>query len=301
MFRNYCLLAALLLSIAAFGKTKKSTATTDHHVIIIGIDGWGAFMVNEPSDIPNIRSVMNRGTYTLKKRTMLPSDSGRNWCEMFSGAPFSMTGLLDNDCTPKFQPVLQTEHGFWPTIFHEMRQQRPDSELGAILEWSSPLNMLDTLCLSHFERVKDCHRGGREWLDRCSAYIKAKKPNLMFIHIDQVDGAMGVDSLTYFQTLEGVDKQIGELLQAIREAGIYDQTTIVLTSDHGGDLVRKEHGESSLHEIETPFIIAGPGIKKGGQLITDTMTQMDVTTTIAHYFGLTPPQCWRGAVIDVFE
>ena len=38
------------------------------HVILIGLDGWGAYSV-EKADIPNTKSLMENGSYTLKKRS----------------------------------------------------------------------------------------------------------------------------------------------------------------------------------------------------------------------------------------
>ena len=44
------------------------------HVVLIGLDGWGAYSVPK-ADIPAIKQLMADGAYTLEKRSTLPSSS----------------------------------------------------------------------------------------------------------------------------------------------------------------------------------------------------------------------------------
>ena len=48
------------------------------HVVLIGLDGWGAYSVDK-ADMPNVKKLMEEGSYTLKKRSVLPSSSAVNW------------------------------------------------------------------------------------------------------------------------------------------------------------------------------------------------------------------------------
>ena len=52
------------------------------HVVFIGLDGWGSYSVPK-ADIPHIKQLMADGSYTLEKRTVLPSSSAVNWASMF--------------------------------------------------------------------------------------------------------------------------------------------------------------------------------------------------------------------------
>ena len=45
------------------------------HVVMVGIDGWAAHDLAQAHDIPNIRNLMANGSYTLHKRSVLPSAS----------------------------------------------------------------------------------------------------------------------------------------------------------------------------------------------------------------------------------
>ena len=41
------------------------------HVFLIGLDGWGAYSV-EKAEMPNVKTLMDAGCYTLKKRSGPP-------------------------------------------------------------------------------------------------------------------------------------------------------------------------------------------------------------------------------------
>ena len=84
---------------------------------------------------------------------------------------------------------------------------------------------------------------------------------------------------------------IGEIIKAVDDAGMTENTIFIVTSDHGG--IDKGHGGKTMAEMETPFIIAGKGIKSG-TVITHSMMQFDVASTLAHIFRISQPQVWIG-------
>jgi len=94
-------------------------------------------------------------------------------------------------------------------------------------------------------------------------YIKGKTPNLLavvFDNPDHVGHADGHDTPAYYAKLAELDGYIGQIVEAAKEAGIWDDTVIIISSaDHGG--IGKGHGGKTLQELETPFIIAGKNVK----------------------------------------
>lgn len=286
-----------LLSLGANAKTEDIAK----YVFILGIDGWGSYSVPKSTDIPVIKYMMENGCYTLKKRTEIPTVSGPNWAAIFNGAPLSMTGYTDNSCVPTFTPLRLTENGTWPNIFYTLHQQRPELEIGVITEWEDQLKIMDTKSFNHVEVEYDNSTGSRGWVKRAKNYVPAKHPNLLFVDIDQVDHAGhsdGHDTPGYYKSVYAVDDEIEEFVQMVKEAGLYDESIFILTSDHGG--VGKGHGGNTLEEMETPFVIFGKGVRKG-EIISNTMTEIDVAPTIARVFRLDIPQCWRGQAMKVFE
>lgn len=133
-------------------------------------------------------------------------------------------------------------------------------------------------------------------------YIKEKKPAFGAFIYDNPDypGHMhGFHTPEYYENLKVHDAYVGEIIAAIKEAGIYDDSIIIVTSDHGG--IETDHGGWDLNELETPFIIAGKNVKKGGKF-SESMMQYDVAATIAEIFALDTPQVWTSkSMSQVFE
>ena len=132
-------------------------------------------------------------------------------------------------------------------------------------------------------------------------YIKDKKPalvNVVFDVLDHVGHAAGHDTPAYYTKLEEIDGYVGQIVQAMKDAGIWEESIIIVTADHGG--IEKGHGGRTMQEMETPFIICGKHVKKG-IVIEESMMQFDVASTIASIFGIQQPQVWIGRPMPVFE
>lgn len=269
------------------------------HVIIIGLDGWGSWCMEE-GECPFIREMMQEGSWTLQKRVVLPSISGANWAAMMNGTPVESSGITNNDPFPTFRPLYLTEHKQQPTFFHLMTAQRPGMEKGVVCEWGDFLNYADTLCLDYYKRIDDPEKNTESIVEESVKYIQEKKPALCFIHIDALDHmghAYGQGSEEYYAELPLVDGRVKRIVEGVKAAGIYDDSILILTSDHGHE--GHSHGGHSALEIETPFVIWGKGVRKNYE-ITETLIQYDLAATVAQIFNLEVPQSWRGKPIDVF-
>ena len=91
--------------------------------------------------------------------------------------------------------------------------------------------------------------------------------------------------------LDPLDEILETVVNACEKAGILDNTLFIVTSDHGGH--KKTHGQALMSDMETPFIMFGPGVKPG--MITDPMMQYDVAAVLADYLHLNHPKGWRGS------
>lgn len=93
---------------------------------------------------------------------------------------------------------------------------------------------------------------------------------------------------SYLACTSFVDAQIGRLITALDEAGIADNTIIVLWGDHGWHLGEKGiTGKNTLWDRGTkvPLIFAGPGIKPN-QRCTQPAELMDIYPTLIDLAGL---------------
>lgn len=264
-----------------------------NHVVLIGLDGWGAYSV-EKADMPNVKKLMEEGAYTLKKRSVLPSSSAVNWASMYMGAGPELHGYTEwGSQTPELPSRIVDEDGIFPTVFGLLRRSEPKAEIGCIYEWTGIKYVCDTLALNYDRLITE--KPQNPATARCAVeYIKSSRPtlvNIVFDEPDHVGHSDGHDSPAYYKKLNELDGYIGQIIQAVKDAGIWDETIIIVTADHGG--IKKGHGGKTMQEMETAFIISGKGIKKGYEF-QESMMQFDCASTIAYIFGLKQPQVWIG-------
>ena len=293
-------LSALLSLGACDCKETAQTEPIASHVFLIGLDGWGSWCM-ETGECPFIREMMQEGSYTLNKRTVLPSSSGPNWAAMMNGTPVEATGIISNNATPDFKHLVLTEHNAQPTFFHQLKQVCPEAETGVICEWGDFLNYTDPACVDYQKKIHDPETFTEAVVEESVQYIQEKKPVLCFIHIDALDHkghANGQGSPEYYAELPLVDSRVQRIVEGIKAAGIYEDSIIMLTSDHGH--LGTGHGGTSMLEMETPFVIWGKGVKKNHE-IQETVLEYDIAATVAKILNLPVPQSWRGIPMDVFE
>ncbi len=289
------ILLPILTAFAALVLPITSEAKKASHVIVVGFDGWGAYSVQQ-AEMPHVFDLMNRGAWTLKKRSVLPSSSAINWASMFMGVGTEGHGYTQwGSKTPEIPSIAMSSDGIFPTIFTIARQQRPKAETGVFYEWDGIKHLIDTLAVSRHSHIEVSPEGiSSPITDAFTSYIKEYKPTLAWVTYDNPDVVghnVGHDTSEYYAVLKQLDGYLGQIIDAVKEAGIYDSTVIIVTSDHGG--INKGHGGITLAEMETPFIIAGPGIKSVGEF-QSAMMQYDVAATIAAILGLEQPQPWVG-------
>ncbi|GHT47125.1 phosphodiesterase [Bacteroidia bacterium] len=256
------------------------------HVILIGLDGWGAYSL-EKADMPHVKQLMTAGAYTLKKRSVLPSSSAINWASMFMGAGPELHGYTKWDSkTPELPSRVVSHYGIFPTVFGLLRDAYPQAEIGYEYEWDGMKYLVEQQALNFSKEIIN-HEKPDSTISVACNYIREAKPNLFAVIIDEPDHTghvTGHDTPAYYETLHTLDGCIAQIIQATKEAGIYDETIFILTSDHGG---------ITMQEMETPFIISGKNVQKG-LIFDESMMQFDVAPTIAFLFGLQPPQVWIG-------
>ena len=272
------------------------------HVILIGLDGWGAYSVSK-AEMPNVKKLMDDGSYTLKKRSVLPSSSAVNWASMFMGAGPELHGYTEwYSKTPELPSREVNKNGIFPTVFSLLHESDPKAEIGCIYEWETIRCLVDTFALNYDKYVSEAESNPAAAAQYAADYIKKAHPNLLAVIIDNPDHvghAAGHDTPEYYVVLKELDKYVGQIVNAVKEAGMLDETIFIVTADHGG--INKGHGGKTMEEMETAFIISGKNIKKSHE-ITESMMQFDVASTIAHIFKLEQPQVWIGRpVLSAFE
>jgi arylsulfatase len=102
-----------------------------------------------------------------------------------------------------------------------------------------------------------------------------------------------VDQLERFYDSEiaYTDRQIGRLLDGLRERGLFDTSCVVFTADHGEEFL--DHGHvghtNTLHHelLDVPLIVKVPGLEKG--VVDRPVASVDVVPTILDALHLEAP------------
>jgi len=105
---------------------------------------------------------------------------------------------------------------------------------------------------------------------------------------------------TYDEEIRFLDAQIGALLDDLKQRGLYEDTLVIVTSDHGEEFM--EHGEiahaTSLYDVllKVPLLVKFPcpGPRCGGRIVDEQVELLDVMPTILEAAGLDVPAFVQG-------
>lgn len=295
MYRLKNLTAVLLLLSSQMNAQLKDVK----HVLLIGVDGLGAYAIPQ-AEMPHLKSLMAKGSSSFEARSVLPSSSAVNWASMLMGAGPTFHGYTEwGSQVPEIPSIITTKNKLFPSIFSLLKDQMPDAKTAAIYSWGGIGYLLEKDVIDFVVPTKDDET---LTVSEASRIIKDHQPLFTFVHLsepDNVGHGIGHDTPEYYAELKKVDERIGKLIAAVKEAGIENETIIMVTADHGG--IDKGHGGKSLVEVQIPWIIAGPVIIQNQKLESSIITY-DTAATIAFILGLEMPQVWRGQVIkEVFK
>jgi len=114
--------------------------------------------------------------------------------------------------------------------------------------------------------------------------------------IDTVEFSPVVDALVHLYTseIEYVDSVIGELVKDLDRSDLRDHTILIVTSDHGENLVEHSRFNSFFRhglltyqtETRVPFLISSPGLLEAGLRVSEPASQLDIFPTLVDLLGL---------------
>ena len=96
----------------------------------------------------------------------------------------------------------------------------------------------------------------------------------------------------YFGCVTLLDEQIGRIIRKLEELNIFDDTLIMLTSDHGDHLCDHHLQQKGFFydcSAKVPMIFSGPGIPKGKR-VRENVGQIDIFPTVLEYCDLSMPR-----------
>jgi len=104
--------------------------------------------------------------------------------------------------------------------------------------------------------------------------------------------------LAYDGEIAAADAIVGEFLDFLRAAGIYDRALVVVTSDHGeglGDHGEEQHSVLLYREVlQVPLLLKLPRSQRGGETIDAPAQLADLLPTVTEALGLEAPPAAKG-------
>ena len=265
------------------------------HVVVIGIDGLSVEGLRN-AKTPVMDSMIANGSISWNARTVLPSVSSPNWASMIMGAGPEQHGITSNDWEfddHTIEPIVRGADDRFPSIFGVIRKQLPDADIASLYHWNGFGRLYDARDLNFDQSFSTAD----STTDATVGYILENKPAFTFVHLDDVDGAghgTGHGTVVYLNAISRMDSLIGRIIEATRQAGIGENTMIMITSDHGG--IGYGHGGESREEITIPVILFGKGVKEN-YIIQQPVYMYDIAATIAFALKVKAPYSWIGRPI----
>lgn len=100
----------------------------------------------------------------------------------------------------------------------------------------------------------------------------------------------------YLGQCHNLDENVGRLVDELKRQGIYEDTVIFYTSDHGSHFcTRNSEYKRSCHDdsLHVPFIAKG-GIFDGGHVVKALTSLIDIAPTLLESAGIPAPEAMRG-------
>jgi arylsulfatase A-like enzyme len=111
------------------------------------------------------------------------------------------------------------------------------------------------------------------------------------------------DRELYDNELAYNDREIGKLVATLKELGIYDDTLVFVTADHGeefGEHGFTRHGKTLFRDVlHIPGILKLPGSRFAGRRLPGLVANIDVAPTLLELTGLSIPDIFQGRGISL--
>jgi predicted AlkP superfamily pyrophosphatase or phosphodiesterase len=283
---RHAALAAVLLALAALAAlvapSPARAAGIARHVVLISIDGLRPDALLKAT-APTLQGLIPRGSASLEARTILPSSTLPSHASMLTGVSVTRHGLTWNSWKPAYGPVRV------PTVFEVARACGRSTAMFAGKDKFRHLERpatLDAFEIPAYEALKVAARA--------ASHVLTNKPELMFVHLADVDGAghrFGWMSPFQMRAVTRCDSAVARILAALDAAGIRDRAAVIVTADHGGHLFT--HGSDRPVDMTIPWIAAGAGVREGVTIPRGIVT-FDTAATALALLGVRPPADWDG-------
>jgi len=292
------LVFGLVATFASYLHAADRPVAAVEHVLIVSIDGLRPDLALR-ADMPALRSLLNRGSFSFWARTTEVSVTLPSHASMLTGVTPNKHKISWNDDRATWEVLT------YPTF---LEKAKAAGYTTAMVGSKAKFKLFDKPgAVDHaFWPKTDSVRDDDTSATAAVAIIKQFKPGAMFIHFGAVDSAghgIGWGTRQQMQVIADTDKLLGNVLAAYDEAGLTDKTMVILSADHGGS--GRWHGANDVRARHIPWICAGPSVLAGQDLTYNrdlVINTEDTYVTACWLLGLDPGKDLDGKVVtDIFE
>lgn len=259
-------------------------------VVFIGIDGIGNAVKDPKANAQNIQKLISEGAGTYEAKAMLPTISGQNWGSILHGVVPSKHQLTNSIVASTHYP----ENNPYPSYMKLLKQERPMLQQASFITWS-PINkgiIEDSAGAYKVNGGNDANTA-----QKAVDYIKTNGQDTrnIFIHLDEVDGAghtYGYYTSKFYEQAQKADQYVGQIVRALEDEGLMEDTLVILTSDHGGK--GTGHGGDSTVEQTVFWAAKGASIEPG--TVLTGVEVVDTAAVVAHALRLDIPENWDAEI-----
>lgn len=278
----FSLLLGISLSFVQAQSGKTVGATRPEHIILISVDGMPPDYYTAPEKlglkVPTLTMMKNAGAYAEGVEGVYPTVTYPQHTTMVTGLRPADHGIIQNRI---FEAPTETQTRFWywyanalkaetlwtsakkakqttaavgwpVTVGAEIDYNVPEiyepGETPATWKWTakhSTPGLLEKAFASHGGYDAMQSRNVDERLTVVSEYIiKNHRPNLMLIHLIELDGTHhrnGPRTKPGLEMAEREDAYIARIVEATKQAGTFEKTTFFVVSDHGFASIEKRY------------------------------------------------------------
>ena len=253
------------------------------HVVVIGIDGAGAFIQN--ADTPCFDRIFANGAVTYDALASNPTISAECWGSMLLGVGPEVHKLTNKIVCAAPYPVDSA----FPTLFRRIREAKPEANMGSYCCWSP---ITTGIVENNLGLSTGANRDELMMPSICD-YIRESKPTFLFVQLDTVDGAghnYGYGAPGHLAQIHAVDALVGDAYNAVCEAGIQEDTLFMVIADHGGtpfDGLGASHGGWTEAERRVTFAATGENVCRG---TISEMNIRDLAAIVLYALDLEQPE-----------
>ena len=267
--------------------TVRVTENTNYkYVVIIGVDGAGAYFQN--ANTPNIDEIFANGAITYNCLTSNPTISAQCWGSLLHGVIPSDHGLTNDIVASTPYPIDSK----YPSVFRVIRENDENAVLASFCNWN-PINygiIEDGIGVHKVGGLSDANL-----TNSIVSYLNTNSPTLLFVQFDEADGAghsTGYGGEAQLNKIAEIDGYIGRIYEMYQQKGILNDTLFIVTADHGGN--GTNHGGLTDTEKYVMFAAAGKTVQSGSTI--EDMEIRDTASIVLHALGYENPKSWTSRV-----